>query len=181
VQFLADELSTVHAWQAPHASINAPLQTECYVAPRTKTEEQLAEAWSEVLGIERVGVLDNFFDLGGHSLMATQLINRLSPRFGIEIPLAELFDRPTVAALAELIDARRIVQSATAIEERLLAELENMTEAEANALLAREITAPAHRQPAQAVATSGRSAAYDRLIVPTSDARALADGGASQS
>ena len=75
-----------------------------YVAPRTETEERLAQVWAQVLGVERVGVRDNFFGLGGHSLLATQLISRVRDVFQVELPLRNAFESPTVAALAERVD-----------------------------------------------------------------------------
>ncbi|WP_163867066.1 non-ribosomal peptide synthase/polyketide synthase, partial [Myxococcus eversor] len=76
-----------------------------YVAPRTPVEEALARVWSELLGVERVGALDDFFDLGGHSLLATQVVARVRSLFSTELPLRELFEARTVAALAARIDA----------------------------------------------------------------------------
>lgn len=73
---------------------------------RSEVEEQVAGVYEEVLGVERVGRSDSFFDLGGHSLLATQVISRLRDRLGIELSLVELFQSPTVAALAHLIDAQ---------------------------------------------------------------------------
>ncbi len=75
-----------------------------YCAPRTPTEERLAAIWTEVLRVERVGVNDNFFELGGHSLLATQVVSRMREDFAIELPLRRLFERPTVAGVAEIID-----------------------------------------------------------------------------
>lgn len=77
------------------------------VAPRTPTEQKLAAIWCEVLGLRQAGVHDNFFELGGHSLLATQVISRLRSAFQVELPLHELFDSPTVAALAGKIDNLR--------------------------------------------------------------------------
>ncbi|MBV9772478.1 MAG: amino acid adenylation domain-containing protein, partial [Gemmatimonadetes bacterium] len=76
-----------------------------YVAPRTATEETLAQIWGEVLGVERVGVEDNFFEIGGHSLLAVRIGSRLQEVFATELPLRTLFEAPTVAALAERVDA----------------------------------------------------------------------------
>jgi amino acid adenylation domain-containing protein len=77
------------------------------VAPRTPTEELLAGIWAEVLGREAVGVEEDFFTLGGHSLLATRMQLRVERSFGVELPLRTIFERPTVAALAEEIDTRR--------------------------------------------------------------------------
>ena len=75
-----------------------------YIAPRNKIEKQLADIWAEILKLERIGVADNFFDLGGHSLMATQVISRLRKQLNIEIPLSEMFGYPTVAELAQVVE-----------------------------------------------------------------------------
>jgi amino acid adenylation domain-containing protein len=73
--------------------------------PRTPTERAVAAIWSEVLGIESIGVDDSFFELGGHSLLATRVLARVRDRLQAELPLRALFESPTVAALATLVDA----------------------------------------------------------------------------
>ncbi|MEW5927966.1 MAG: amino acid adenylation domain-containing protein, partial [Gemmatimonadota bacterium] len=78
-----------------------------YVAPRTAAEEVLAGIWSEVLGVERVGVEENFFSLGGHSLLAMQVATRVRQALGVELPPRALFEAPTVAALSERVEALR--------------------------------------------------------------------------
>jgi acyl carrier protein len=75
-----------------------------FVAPRTPVEKVLAKIWSEVLGLERVGVHDNFFELGGNSLLATQVMSRAPENFEMELPLARLFETPTIAGLSESIE-----------------------------------------------------------------------------
>ena len=76
---------------------------EAFVAPRTPTEEQLAAIWSDLLSVDAPGVHDNFFDLGGHSLLATQLVSRIHVVFGLDLPLRNFFERPTIAGLADEI------------------------------------------------------------------------------
>ena len=80
------------------------LQVE-YVAPRNETEARLAEIWQEVLHLDRVGIHDNFFASGGHSLMAAQVVARIARRLHAELPLREMFQSPTIAELAERVDA----------------------------------------------------------------------------
>ncbi|MGF1426683.1 amino acid adenylation domain-containing protein [Kitasatospora sp. LaBMicrA B282] len=74
-----------------------------FTAPRTHWEELVAAIWSQVLGIERIGVHDDFFALGGHSLLATHVVARLRARHGVSLPLRTVFDRPTVAQLAAFV------------------------------------------------------------------------------
>ncbi|HXO20082.1 MAG TPA: amino acid adenylation domain-containing protein, partial [Thermoanaerobaculia bacterium] len=71
-----------------------------FVAPRDAAEEALARIWSELLGVDPVGVHDNLFELGGHSLIAAQIANRVRDELGVELAIPEVFERPTVAALA---------------------------------------------------------------------------------
>ena len=95
-----------NALPAPEAVRTLP--SGYYVPPRGAIEEAVASAFGDVLGRDRVGALDDFFDLGGHSLMAAQLLARLRDAFGREFPLKDLFDAPTVAGLAHRIgDALR--------------------------------------------------------------------------
>jgi amino acid adenylation domain-containing protein len=89
--------------------------TAGFLAPRTDTEQRLAELWARTLGVERVGVTDSFFELGGHSLLATQLVSRVRGTFGVELPLRAVFESPTLEALARRVEeAQRIATGAPA-------------------------------------------------------------------
>ncbi len=74
-----------------------------YVAPQSELERTIAGIWQEVLGLDRVGMFDNFFDLGGHSLLLVQVQNKLRVALNRDIPLVELFQYPTIAALAQAL------------------------------------------------------------------------------
>jgi ubiquinone/menaquinone biosynthesis C-methylase UbiE/acyl carrier protein len=79
--------------------------------PRSPVETTLAGLWSELLGLPRVGIHDNFFELGGHSLLATQLTSRVRDVLGIELPLRHLFEAPTVAQLAKVIETLSVQEA----------------------------------------------------------------------
>jgi acyl carrier protein len=104
-----------------------------FVAPRTVVEKELADIWAELLKLNEVGVHDNFFELGGQSLLATQVVSRIRKTFNCELLLRSLFESPTIAQLAEQI------QGSTATDtERLLAEIENLSDEEVELLLKTE-------------------------------------------
>jgi natural product biosynthesis luciferase-like monooxygenase protein len=90
--------------------------------PATFIEETLASLWCELLGVRKAGRGDNFFECGGHSLLAMQMVSRIRSCFGVDLPLKNLFERPTIAGLAETIDAlswsRKAVAQATTLGER---------------------------------------------------------------
>jgi acyl carrier protein len=71
-----------------------------YVAPRTPTEEALVQVWADVLKLDQIGVEEDFFDLGGHSLLGTQVISRVRDIFKIRIELRALFEAPTISEFA---------------------------------------------------------------------------------
>ncbi|HVT18692.1 MAG TPA: condensation domain-containing protein, partial [Thermoanaerobaculia bacterium] len=81
-----------------------PGRDEGYLAPRDPVEGLLAGIWEELLGRERVGMEDDFFALGGHSLLATQVVSRVRETFGVELPVYDLFERPTIARLAKALN-----------------------------------------------------------------------------
>ncbi|MFJ9381890.1 amino acid adenylation domain-containing protein, partial [Streptomyces sp. NPDC101455] len=80
------------------------LELGVFVAPSGATEELLAGVWAGLLGVDRVGATDNFFELGGHSLLATRVVSRIRDVFGADIPVATIFDHPTVRDLAGVIE-----------------------------------------------------------------------------
>jgi amino acid adenylation domain-containing protein len=106
-----------------------------YVAPRTPVEDAVAAIWADVLQIEKVGVEDDFFALGGHSLLATQIIAQVRSDFSINLPLHALFSSPTVATLSQQI-VELIGEGSAGDTERLLAELENLSDEEVAQILA---------------------------------------------
>ena len=73
------------------------------VLPRTPIEAQLVRIWSQVLGVESIGVKDNFFELGGHSLLATQVLSEINSAFGLDLSIQIMFESPTVAGIADYI------------------------------------------------------------------------------
>jgi amino acid adenylation domain-containing protein len=113
-----------------------PELEEAYVAPQSPVEQVVAKIWAEVLGVGQVGVHDNFFALGGHSLQATQVISRLQDAFELELPLRHLFESPTVAGLANKMETfdgsaqKDIVKIA-----RVLIRLNELSEEEAKTML----------------------------------------------
>lgn len=84
--------------------VDLPLEQLAYVAPRTPVEEILASIWEQVLNLPKVSVAASFFDLGGHSLLATQIVSRVRDALGVQITLAPLFQDPTIAGLAAVVE-----------------------------------------------------------------------------
>jgi amino acid adenylation domain-containing protein len=103
-----DELPLTHNGKVDRKALPAPSAMTAAAgkggAPKTQTQMKIAEVWSDLLKLDCIGIEDDFFDLGGHSLAATALIQRLRSVFGVEVRLASLFDRPTIAGLSEAVD-----------------------------------------------------------------------------
>lgn len=89
----------------PPPELAGPGRPHAPVRPRTRSEEIVAATWAAALGLGAVGVDDNFFDLGGHSIAAAQIMARLRQAFAVEVPLRALFEAPTVAGLTHLLEA----------------------------------------------------------------------------
>ena len=105
------------------------------IAPRTPVEKMLAQIWAEVLSVKQVGISDNFFDLGGHSLTATRVVARVIQHFQLNIPLRLLFESPTIAAMATLIEAHQENTLDEQAMTKLINELEALSEEEAKQLV----------------------------------------------
>jgi acyl-coenzyme A synthetase/AMP-(fatty) acid ligase/acyl carrier protein len=106
-----------------------------FVAPRSHTERRLAEIWAEVLDLDSVGVYDNFFDLGGHSLAATRVVARVYQRFQLEIPLQALFESPTVAEMAAVINEHLKEPLGNEELESILKKIESLSDEDAQRLI----------------------------------------------
>ena len=74
-----------------------------FAAPHTETEKAIAEIWSKLMKLERIGIHDDFFDFGGHSLMAMKMVSQIEERFGVSLPLADFLEEPTIAGLAKKV------------------------------------------------------------------------------
>jgi|CXWL01.1.fsa_nt_gi amino acid adenylation domain-containing protein/non-ribosomal peptide synthase protein (TIGR01720 family) len=106
-------------------------------SPASPTEDRVIRIWKEVLDIDQLTVTDNFFDLGGHSLLAIQVVSRLNEVFKQELSVAALFESPTVAQLAMLIDSQPADGQQDVIGQ-VVDELEGLSDAEVAALLEQE-------------------------------------------
>ena len=107
----------------PTPDAERPSLAEAFVEPQTPAEKSLAAIWTKLLGINRIGINDNYFELGGDSLLATQLASQVRNVFEVELPLVELFRHPTLAEMA------------TSIEEAIIEQMEDISDEEAEQLL----------------------------------------------
>ena len=112
--------------ELPDPGAQRPELVVGYIAPRTEDEAALVRIWQEVLGLEQIGVEDNFFDLGGHSLMATQVISRVRETLNAELPLRVFFETPTVASLSQVIVQSRAENGDDQMLEDILREIEEL-------------------------------------------------------
>jgi hypothetical protein len=108
-----------------------------YVSFRNESERKLVEIWENVLDVRPIGVHDNFFDLGGHSLTASQIVSRVIQHFQLQVALQTLFQSATVAAMAAVIAEHRERRPGHAELERILNELESLSDVEAGQLVKR--------------------------------------------
>jgi amino acid adenylation domain-containing protein len=137
---LLDALPLTPNGKVDRAALPAPeggaAAVDSFVAPRTPTEETIARIWRDVLKKERVGVTDSFLDLGGHSLLAIRVLGRISKELGVRLPLRALFETPTVAQVAEVVDTELRRRADEEALRQALAAVEGLSDAEAERLLA---------------------------------------------
>ncbi len=119
----------------PESEGQRPTLEDSYTAPRTPTEQVIAEVWTNVLQLEKVGIKDNFFDLGGHSLQATRVIARLREPLQYDVPLRLFFENPTISDLALAITELMASQETDDEILQMIEELEDLSEEEVAALL----------------------------------------------
>ncbi|OKH59454.1 hypothetical protein NIES2130_09045 [Scytonema sp. HK-05] len=105
---ILDSLPLTPNGKVDRRALQAPADTsdaDKFVAPRSQVELQLAQIWSRILKVDKVGVQDNFFDLGGHSLLTPYLMAQIKQQFGKDIPIASLYQNPTIEQLATIVQA----------------------------------------------------------------------------
>lgn len=105
-----------------------PPQARPYVAPRTAVEEMLARIWGDVLGVDQVGVHDAFLELGGHSILAGEILARVIRQWKLVLPVQTLFEAPTVAAMAVVIAGHQAASAGEGDVGRMLAEVERLSD-----------------------------------------------------
>ncbi|WP_114789083.1 amino acid adenylation domain-containing protein [Niabella yanshanensis] len=87
-----------------------------YQAPESQVEKKLVQVWSELLGVEKVGINDDFFELGGHSMVAIKVMNRINSEMNIKLPIASLFQYPTIASFANLLKDKSLFEYKILVE-----------------------------------------------------------------
>jgi acyl transferase domain-containing protein/acyl carrier protein len=121
-----------------------PALSTSYTPPGDEIEEGIAAIWQEMLGIEPVGIQDNFFELAGNSLTAIQIITRLRKAFDVDLSMSAIFETPTVAGLAGAVRASRLGAEELAEVDQILDEIEGLSPEELERLLAEEMGEEAH-------------------------------------
>jgi acyl carrier protein len=122
----------------PQPDGKRPVLKQKYVSARTEIEKALVEMWEDGLKVRPIGIHDNFFDLGGHSLSATRIVAEVIQQFQIEIPLKSLFESPTVAEMATMIEKHQAKIASEEALDRLILELEPFSDEEVRNLLRKE-------------------------------------------
>ncbi|MGJ7904487.1 amino acid adenylation domain-containing protein [Lysobacter sp. 1R34A] len=124
--------------QALPAPDRIAVTARSYEPPQGEVEETIATIWQELLGLEQVGRHDHFFEVGGHSLLAVQVMARVREAFAVDVPVAELFKSPEVALLARVVLVASVGRYADEDVERMAADIDQLSEEELRALLEEE-------------------------------------------
>jgi hypothetical protein len=101
-----------------------------YTAPQTPVQELLSQVWREILGLDEIGIYDDFLELGGNSLLATQVLARVISDFQVEVPLRDFLAAPTLAALAAALIEREPTPGSVTARARLRRQIQGMSTAE---------------------------------------------------
>jgi acyl carrier protein len=112
-----------------------------FVAPRNQIEQTVADFWQRLFGFSPIGVNDNFFDLGGTSVLALQLISQMRDAFQMELPLENFFETPTIARMAQVIEENQPQPDQLQEIARILADVEVLTPAQIREKYADELRA----------------------------------------
>ncbi len=142
IMFL-DDLTNIASGVSEQVEMPAPddENTEfdrIFTLPRNPTEKTLAKIWADILNVKKVGIYDNFFTLGGHSLLGVMLVSRILESFGQELPLTAVFEYPTVVEMAELIENSLIEKFDPKELDDALKELNSLSDEEVAKLLEHE-------------------------------------------
>jgi amino acid adenylation domain-containing protein len=117
---------------------NTAQSAETLIAPRTPEETKIAEIWSDVLDISPIGVESNFFDLGGHSMLATKVVTRIREAFSLNVPMRVMFDSPTIAGVAAHVANAGAQDEVTSIAE-MIEKLTQLSDDETRSLLQKAV------------------------------------------
>ena len=129
---LLEQINKLQTRQQKHPRPNLAVP---YVTPRSETERRLAELWQEVLGVSEVGAHDNFFDMGGDSLLATLLVGRIGEAFDADLSLRTMFDAPTPAEMAVALVRQQAQQVDAQALSDILGSIKDLSAEEIQALL----------------------------------------------
>jgi amino acid adenylation domain-containing protein len=151
----------------PRLGQTRPALNEGFEAPRSHLEESVAKVWGQLLKVDRVGIHDNFFELGGHSLLGAKLISTLRRNLNIELNLIDVFQSPTIARLAALIYQRQTEEEAEDELASLLAEIEKMSDEEAQQKFAEELSKGGSRAQALKLALMATGTAALEILSNT--------------
>jgi len=130
----------------PEPSTIRPSLDAPFVPPRTPVEQLLSGIWTEVLGLDRVGIHDNFLDLGGNSLLAARVISRILAALHVDLPMRSLFDAPTIAEMAAVIACNQGDKVDRSDLFHVLTEMESLSDEEAQRFLAEEESSRGHHK-----------------------------------